>query len=687
MASPTDNTMIGQSMEAWIEVPQAKLDEIGDWLQEAIRRAVDAKQGMDDKIVEWEQQYEAIPKTATKQWPWEGASNLIVPIIAIHVEAVLSRLMGSIFIGKNLWQGMPKSAKWVDLVEPMEQWLNWVGHDVMDMYEACQRWFLGMLKFGTGVAKVPWEKIVRKVKYKMPDGSVKIELVERYNGPKMYVVPLSDFYVTPDAYSTLDIQNCEGLFQRCVYTKKTLKEKEGSGIFINVDKVLASPRSEGTRMEDQKDSAMGINRANRDGEFETWECWVSYVIDDNGTVESGTDSTGKPITIQGGELSEVLIDYHYPTKTILRAVYNPYRHQERPFHFIRFCPREGSLWGLGICQMLQDIQTEISTEHNLRLDNATISNAPTFTVLRTSHLDEVEIYPGAFVPVDSQDDIKPLLMGATHDTLLREELNSFTIGEKRTGVNDYTSGRESQAIGSRATATSTLALIREGNKRFLMTINDIRKSLKNIAHQIIMLYQQFVPAGQDNIMYEIFSPDEAKWVEKYMTMPVEYTRANIAIDVPALSEVENKDAKKQGMLTLMQLMQTFYQAMFQAVSIATSQQAPPQIKALGTQAAIAGTEMWKRVLEAFEFRDPATFAPNIEDILMIQASMETGGGQVNGQTEGAGPTGAGNAPGLPQGGPGMGPGTPTPEAPGAGLPIPVPAGAGAGGPVQGYGVQ
>jgi hypothetical protein len=172
-----------------------------------------------------------------------------------------------------------------------------------------------------------------------------------------------------------------------------------------------------------------------------------------------------------------------------------------------------------------------------------------------------------------------------------------------------------------------------------MTINDIRRALSHIAHQIIMLYQQF--AKENKVMYEIFSEEEKRWVEKYFEMPSDYTRANIAIDVPTLSEVENKDAKKQGLLTLMSMMNTFYQAIFQAVGIATNPQAPPQIRELGNQAAKAGTEMWKRVLESFEFRDPATFSPNIEDILMMESSMEQGA-MGNGPTGNTEPSGNGN---------------------------------------------
>lgn len=636
-------TAIGQSEDAWIEVPEAKLQELNAYLQDVIFRAVDSKQAMDDKLVYWERMYEATPDQLVKDWPWKGASNLVVPAIATHVESVLARIMGSIFVGKNLWQGMPKSAKWVDLVEPMEQWLNWVGHDVMDVYEACQRWFIGTLKFGTGVSKLPWERVIRKVKYKMPDGSVRIEVIERYNAPKLYIVPLSDFYVSPDCYATLDLQNCDGVFQRCVYSKKGLEEKKNSGIFKNVDIVLKSPRAQGTTMEDQKDRAMSINRVHREGEFETWECWVSYNID-------GED----------GELSELLVDYHYDTKTILRAVYNPYRHQERPFHIIRFMPRDGSLWGIGIAQMLQDIQIELTAEHNLRIDNATLSNTAAFKVKRNAHIDEVDIYPGAFVPFDEPDDIQPLPIGSVHDSLLKEELYTTQLGEKRTGVSDYTVGRESSAIGSRATATSTLALIREGNKRFLMTINDIRKSLKNIAHQIIMLYQQFSP--DNKIMYEIFDESEKKVVQHYFSMPPEYTRANIAIDVPALSEVENKDAKKQGYLTLMQMMGQFYEKMFQAVQIAVNPQVPPALKELANDAAKGANEMWKRVLQAFEFRDPETFAPRIEEILMMQAAMEQGG--MNGGAGAGGPNGAAAPPGGGEGGPAMGGPPGIPQGPG-----------------------
>lgn len=626
---PANDTAIGQGLIAQVDVTEVDQATLAGWLKDKIERSVTEKADLDSRLVVWHNQYEGIPTNPKKDWPWVGASNLVVPITASHVDAVLARLLGSVFGAKQLWVGTAKSAKWVPLVNPIEVFVNYVGKDVLDMYRVSQRWFLQMLKYGTGVLKLPWERITRRVTYKDSQGGVVTEDVTRHNGPRAYVVPIADFYVTPDAYATLDIQNCEGVFQRCLYTKKTLLEKQRSGIFRDVDKILKAPRSTQTDMQLAEQQASKISLSTLD-DFEVWECWISY--------DPKND----------GNLVEMVVDFHKDTLTVLRCVYNFYRHQERPFHLIKCMPRDGSLWGIGICQMLEDVQNEITTTHNLRLDNATIANSVAFKVKRNAHMEEVEIYPGAYVPFDDPDDIQPLEIGVPHSTLLPEELHTNSIGERRTGVSDYTVGRESAAIGSNATATSTLALIREGNKRFQMMITDIRKALTDIAHQVIMLYQQFAQDSQ--VIYELFDDKELMWVQKYFKMPPEFSRANIAIDVPALSEAQNKDTDKQNLLTLMGVMQNFYGSMFQAYSMAINPQAPQQLKSLAGQAAIAGSKLFSRILEAFEFRDPDTFAPDVESMLGLTIAQ-------NAQQQGGpfGPTagGAAQAPGGQQPGPAM----------------------------------
>ena len=597
-----------------IEIPPAKVQEIVDWIVGEINTSLGERANLEDKLAEWERLYEARPKVAKKMFPWEGASNLVVPVIATAVDAVLARLLGSVFGGKKLFVGNARSAKWVEVVNPMEVWLDWVSSDVVKLYKVCRSWFLSLCKYGTGILNVDWERRIKKVVYfDKALGGIQEEYIMTHNGPVAENVPLIDFLFSNDLTSTQDVQNCEWVSHRKRYTWKNIKELETSKIWYDVDRIVGGERTSATIVEEEAQEVTGI-KPMRYNDFEIWRVYCSYDIEGDGV------------------LSELVLDVHLEKAVALRAVYNFYRHQERPLHLIRYMPRDNTILGIGLCQMLADIQKEITTLHNQRLDNATLANTKAWKRKRGSAVVTTEIFPGCLVDVDDMDDIAELKIGDDHSSLLAEEMHTNTIGEKRSGISDYSVGRESSAIGSRATATSTMAIIREGNKRFQMTIKDIREALVDVQHQIIMLYQQFI--GDEDVMYEIFSDDEKQWVQKYFALPPEYSRSNVIIDVPSLSETENKEVAQQTLLTLMGVVKNFYDGMFQAFSVAVNPKAPEELKQLAIQGAKAGAKIWERVLESFDFRDSEKFTPDVDALLSLQAGLESMTGGNNGGPQG-----------------------------------------------------
>jgi len=590
-----------------LDIPPDKLEEVGAWILDEIRRAQTERTEMENNIVEWERLYEARPTVAKKDFPWAGASNLVIPTVATAVDAVLARIMNATFASRDVWAAVSRSSKWMKLAKPIEKWLNWVADNIMKLKRTCRSWFLSCIKVGTGVAKVTWERRVRNVMYKNASGGVINETVVVHEGPKIINIPLADFLVSNDAIHTQNLQDCEWLAERGLYTWKQLKELESSGIFLEVDRIKPQPRSSSTTLEQELEQNTGIS-VSEYKDYEIFEFWASYDVNDDGVLE------------------EIMGDIHLESRTILRCVYNPYRHQERPHHIIRYMPRDNSIFGIGMGQMLQHIQEEITTIHNQRIDNGTLANTTAFKKRRGTTNSKQDIYPGATILVDEMDDFTELSMGRGQASQLQEELHTGAIGEKRTGVSDYTVGRESAAIGSNATATSVTALIAEGNKRFKMTITDIREALTDIAHQIIMLYQQFI--GDGTLMYEIFDDAEKTIVQEYFQLPAEYSKSNILLDTPAISEAYNKDIEKQTYMTLAQIMQMLYKNLMEAAGVALNPQAPPPMKALALQGADAAAKIFERILESFDIPNAKAYVPDIKAMF----GMAPEGGSDAGQT-------------------------------------------------------
>jgi hypothetical protein len=632
-----------------INVPPAELDAIATWLSQEISTAKGDRAELEANIVRFSALYDA--KAETRTFPWEGACGLTVPTIATAVDTLMANFMGTIFGGKDVWIGSARSAKWTEIVDPVTTWINWVGKSVIKLYKVAQPWFLYFIKYGTGITKLTWEQVQRQVVFSGADGNKTVETVTKHNGPVLTVVPLEDFFVSSDGITTQDLQYCSWVGHRFRKTWKQLKELEGTGTYQDVDKIRANKRSAGSDKEEQTQAITGVSVSDYK-DYELFEIWCSYTMG----AEEGQEGVLKDPP------AELIITIEPESKTIVRAVYNFYRHQERPFHRIRLMPREDSIYGIGLAEMLESVQDEVTAQHRQRIDNGTIANTKGFIKTSGADVPEDGIYPGVIITVEEKDDFKEFSLGTSLSSTLQEELHTNSIGEKRSGVSDYSVGRESAAIGSRATATSTMALLREGNKRFLMTIQEIRETLSDIAHQSIMLYQQFAPDGK--VIYELFSEKDNSYIQQFLQLPSDLTRNGLIIDIPSLTENQNKEQKQQALVMLLGAIQKIYESLFQAFSVAVNPQAPQPVKELAAQGAKTASMFMERLMESFDFKDADSFVPDVETLLgqiMQMNSMMEMGGQNAVNTQG---TGGPESPGGLQNQPAMVP--PVGPAPGNG---------------------
>src|SRR5438552_515326 len=74
------------------------------FLQDKVRGIRDGlKEIHSNRVTRWRKNYEGIPAEATREFPFHNASNLIVPIIAIHSDTLLARCMSSIIKTQPPW--------------------------------------------------------------------------------------------------------------------------------------------------------------------------------------------------------------------------------------------------------------------------------------------------------------------------------------------------------------------------------------------------------------------------------------------------------------------------------------------------------------------------------------------------------------------------------------------------------
>lgn len=291
-------------------------------------------------------------------------------------------------------------------------------------------------------------------------------------------------------------------------------------------------------------------------------------------------------------------------------------------------------------------------------DNAYLANTVMFVASKDAGIEQTpKIYSGRVFQVDKpKEDFIPFRAGDVYNSTLVERQNLFGLAEKRTGVSDYLTGRESPIVGSRATATSTLALIQEGTRRVEEVLENIRNGFSEIVEFWIYIWMQYGLDGLDDL---VFADDEMVQDIKdfFDTLKAENVNGAIAIDLTATDAANNKSVQQQTQLSIIQVMMTYLEKLLTAGEQAlAAQQTQPQLTAMIGEVMTASRKMFKDLLNKYDIRNAEEYLPDLERYLGVI------NGQIPAYTDPAA-AGAGNLGGVSGGAPGLGAGAGVPAVP------------------------
>lgn len=570
-----------------LKLTDEKIQAIVDELCDEIMIAKTERASLEAKWSEAKVIYDALPKEETKNFPWENASNVVYPVGAIHSENIFSRLYGRVIReSKPLFAARPLSAEWVEHCRKIEDFLDWSCRTELNLPNVALDWFFEATKMGTGVVKLLWER-EKKKKWFQEGKTSSFKLIET-SRPKLYFIPIQNLIVPTNA---CDIQSSPWIDHVIYTTPANLKWKQASGIYKNVDKIIYFLNKK------EDISAEEASRAGQDEVtphgMDLHEIWANFDIDNDGYPEG------------------VCFTVHLESRTWVRVAPNGYHHQEYPFHRIRFFPGVNRFYGIGICEMAKQMQAAATTGLNQWIDNTTVANTRLWKARKNAGIKTNEkIYPGKVVFLEDPDrDLKAEQMGEVYQSGVLMVNLVKAIAEQRTGVTDYQQGRESSLSGSRATATSTLALLRQSNLKTDLTLADFDLGMQGLGFQTLQLYQQYCPDGKT---YKVLGTN-GKYVDEIFAMPQEYIPEKVAIELSCSSMSINREIERQYYLQLIPLVNNYYGQLLKALTEAKSPQAPPGAKDFIMKLATGGTELMNRTLELF-VKDPETFIPALMDM-------------------------------------------------------------------------
>lgn len=604
-----------------IRLSEQQRTKITNYLTSEVESVLDGRQSM---VKEWEraiEDYEAEPSAGRKDFPFEGACNIVIPTIATTVDAIFARELNTIFSLSPLWSIKPMQQRWVEHAKPTENFLEWAQSSVMSMFDVCWSWYFEATLIGSSYVKMPYVNDVRRQLSYLEDGRIGFEDIIYHAGPQPKYIPIQDMLL-PDGDWTP--QECPwiGNFFRLTKSQLIARGKQPYG-YDDVSKVR--PLTSKDQIRTKRDQLEGFIRTTPYQLYELAELWVDWDINGDGVDE------------------QLVITWDNEDKRILRAIYNQYLEGYRPYHETCFMRRHGRNSGIGIARMLRQIAEGITTQYRQFIDNATLANTRIWKARRNSGIKQGQkIYPGKVLFLNDPDDLKPEQLGDIYNSQMSVLGSLRESGERRTGLSDVHLGIESPRVVNRMPATNMLSILQEGNKRFDLTIRDMRYQTSKLGEAALALYQQFRPTG---VAYNVLGPD-GDLVEEVWRMPRSRFKGGLGVIVSATAQSNNRELEKQSLMQMIQAVGSYYERMFQLSGMITNPQTPGEVRELAYKVAHGGRELMKRLLQAYAMPDSDSLLPDLAKISPEEAA-NAGPRPI---PLGGSPQGVG-LPGAPGGGP------------------------------------
>lgn len=616
-----------------------------DLLRYDLQRSFDERYPLEARWRQMLEQYRAPLAQGLRRFPFEGASNYTYPLTAQNVDPILARLLRTIHATPNLWTVTALNAQWSDVAKPAQDFLAYIDSHYIKMHDVNYRVLLEMCKLGTGIYKTGWRFEADKVQgYDVQMN--RASLVREKNQPLVDQVHMANFVLPPEALA-IDPDSQGGAMwvaERFRFRPEQLEAlaKAQSPVLPNFDAdalaiVLKFEETAPTLYEQrvqQLDNMSGAFSRRWRRPIELWEVHIRF------------DTTGN------GFEDDIVILWHHPTRTIVRAIYNPFAHGKRPYHAARYIRGDG-FYGIGLGEQLQSWQLMMTDILNYDIDKVLLEHAPMLIAKEGANILPNEVfYPLKTLFVqDPSKDIQPFRWNTGTNSEVLNLLSYVQEGAKaRSGLTDLQFGSVG-AIPSRTPATTVQALLQEGNTRFDMMIQDLRlnalgpvgmQTLQNIVQQVGDKKNN--PRGERYIELaaQVLGVKPGQLVDALITLPSERVEQGLGVELTATSGTNNKELQRQSYLALLQVFGQWGPQLIQLGQLAQQAGGTP-LGQIAVELFDGARELLQRILEQFDIRNPDDILPNLSAALASQQQ------QAAGQSVPAGPGGLAQLAGAPIG--------------------------------------
>ncbi|MCW4026856.1 MAG: hypothetical protein NWE76_05190 [Candidatus Bathyarchaeota archaeon] len=572
-----------------LKLSESQRKRLISYLDTEVRAAIDdVHQPLQQRYERWNDLYYGNVEARRSDW----MSNFPVLMGATYVDAVTARLLNTTFAYSPTWTlQATKNSGWQRVAKKTEQFLDFKVHNEMNLYKTSRKAFFECTRLGTGAIFHPWVVKEEKIstKWMFWNRETKFEVV---NGVVTQGIPMRHI-LFPVGWSELDELPWWG--RRLIWAPQLMSQYKK--YYDHLDEVKKHVK------QIDADTEKAVTRVGElPGRAERIYAWEIYLLWD---------------LKEDGDFRRYIVTFHDESLKIMRFELDTY--PEWPVKLLRYGPRDYGVTGLGIMEMVEPFDNALYSLLNLLVDNFKVATMQAFKARKGVGIHaKTKIYPAKIFLLDNPlEDLIPFQMGQPFQLDPRFPRLIQELAERRSGVSDYALGRESAIAGSRATATGTLALIQEGQRRFDMTIRDIREQYDALGMFNLRMIHNRLPK---RVPYMVLG-DDGQWVEMFLDVPTTPPYLALGLKSSMSHVAVNKEVEKQDAIATFQLLGQYYQQVIQLMGLFT-QTPDPIMKSVLQKIMAAASEKLRKVLEAYGEMSPEMYTEVTKAYAELPQQME-----------------------------------------------------------------
>lgn len=576
-----------------IELTEAQEEELVRMIAKAYQDVNSGRAEAHDKWAKWKRQREGRSlHEGPKDTPYPNSSNIMPPVSTIVTNTIYGKTQqvfnqkSPFWVMKAIRQGTdPQSQRDHELAEFGARYMNMISDSPLDLdlrnkqtqfhYEANS--------LGTAVVHVPWLRDVRIFKSVEADGSVRERRMVLHDGPVMEQIALEDFYY-PGEFS--DLQIAPWVFFEVHLPWHVIESRGVQGAYQDWERLRNKGRFElrGYEMAERQRAGDAMQIGGQ-GLFDLVTGYMYYDVDGDGIWE------------------DLKFTMHLESETILRIEYNDLG--IRPIDAMRHLKRPNHLEGMGVGWLTEQMQDEIQTIHNHRIDNMKLANTRMLAVRKNAGLRPKErIYPGKMLFLNNpREDVFPIQLGEIYPSSLQAEDRAMQYAQRATGASDIMGGFADSVAKSGDSVGGQILRLEQGEGIHNIVIQGMEESYMRLGMFVFfqLVANKEVVIENENKLRRLSDEDLGKLGE-LLDIPVEEIPQRMVFMIRTAKSHESFDVMRQNYTTLVQLYSMYSEKVMPLIMMLygpEGQQMPMEAKQFALKVLIGSSSLMDKVFAMF----------------------------------------------------------------------------------------